>query len=256
MVESFRQAMRDAAAAQQSLILGHRGASRYAPMNTLPSFVLAAELGADGIELDVRQSADGHIVILHDETVDHTTNGSGVIREMSFAALRELDAGSWKDAKYARAQIPTLDEVFEAVGQSLLINVEIKAEHDSDLRVVPQVVDCIRRHNMIDRVIMSSFNPAALREFRALMPEVMVGYLLEGDQPADGDWMQGLQIEAVNPYYEWIDDAYMQRIRAKNLAVYTWTVNDANAALKLQQLGVNAIISDVPDVLLKALRGT
>src|SRR5690606_28189003 len=117
----------------QTLVFGHRGAKAYAPMNTIPAFELAAEQGADGIELDVHRSKDGHAVIVHDFTVDETTDGNGTVTEMTLAQLKELDAGSWFGEGFHGVQIPTLDEVFEAVGERLLINVEIKSNmQDTD----------------------------------------------------------------------------------------------------------------------------
>src|SRR5690242_18182539 len=127
----------------QMLVFGHRGASAYAPMNTLPAFELAALQGADGVELDVHFSKDKQLIVLHDFTVDHTTNGTGFARDMTLAELKTLDAGSKKDPKFAGVQIPTLDEVFAAIGQKLYINVEIKSETAETDGVEQAVADCL-----------------------------------------------------------------------------------------------------------------
>src|SRR5258708_21685296 len=110
------------------LVFGHRGAKAYAPMNTIPSFELAATQGAHGVELDVHRTKDGHSVIVHNFTVDETTNGTGRVTAMTLRELKALDAGSSFAPEFAGVTIPTLDEVFEAVGNRLVVNVEIKAQ--------------------------------------------------------------------------------------------------------------------------------
>ena len=108
--------LRDALNESRTLVFGHRGASAYAPMNTLPAYELAVTQGADGIELDVHLTKDKQIIIVHDETVDKTTDGTGNVHDMRLAELKELDAGSWFGAEFHGTRLPTLDEVFEAVG--------------------------------------------------------------------------------------------------------------------------------------------
>src|SRR5690606_31290203 len=207
----------------QTLVLGHRGASAYAPMNTLPAFELAAAQGADGIELDVWLCAGGEqLVILHDATVDHTTDGSGYVFEKSFAELRELDA-SYQFEAYRGVQIPTLDEVFEAVGRKLLINVEIKA----DERMIPgterAVADCIRRHGMSRRVLVSSFSAQVLKNFHEVMPEVPIAFLYDTDTPAS-EWatIASVPHQAIHPRHTLVDAALMEKARADSHVVNTW----------------------------------
>jgi glycerophosphoryl diester phosphodiesterase len=238
----------------QTLVFGHRGAKAYAPMNTLPSFELALEQGAQGIELDVHRSKDGYPVIVHDFTVDATSNGSGLVTGMTLAELKALDAGTWFDAKFAGTQIPTLDEVFEALGKRLFINVEIKSETVETDGVEQVVADCITRHKMQQRVIVSSFNPRTLRRFRALMPEVPIGFLHYPEAPVDVFTVLGdLPYEAFHPFYEMIDAALVENAKRHQRMVNTWTVNDSARAVALRELGVNGIITDNPDVILQAL---
>lgn len=232
--------------AQSGMVFGHRGASAYAPQNTLPAFELALEQGAAGIELDVHLSADGYPVVIHDFTVDHTTNGRGLVQSMPLAQLKMLDAGGWFDPKFAGTSIPTLDEVFDAVGQKLLINVEIKADTEGIEQVV---ADKLVEFKMQERVIISSFNPEILRRFRTVMPEVAIGYLY---MPGDAGVV--FPVEALHPYHEMINEDYMALAAAQGVRVNTWTVNDPARAVELKRLGVNAIISDNPDVLLAALK--
>jgi glycerophosphoryl diester phosphodiesterase len=245
----------------RTLVLGHRGAKAYAPMNTIPAFELAADQGADGVELDVHLTKDGHPVIVHDFTVDSTTDGSGLVREMTLAEVKALDAGSWFGPEFAGLRVPTLGEVFEAVGQRLFINVEIKSETVETDGVEQVVADVIVAHGMRDRVIVSSFNPYALQRFRAIMPDVPIGFLYQtGYQPVgDVDMlalMNSLNVgyEALHPHQLMIDADYMAAARQSGHFVNTWTVNDPARAVELRDLGVNAIITDNPDTVIAALK--
>ncbi len=242
----------------QTLVFGHRGASAFAPMNTLPAFELAVEQGADGVELDVQRSQDGHAVIVHDFTVDHTTDGSGHVADMSLAELKELDAGSWFSATFRGVRIPTLDEVFETVGQKLCINVEIKSDSAETDGIEQLVANIITRHDLEQRVIVSSFNPLALKRFRDILPFVPIGFLYSADVPVDTrQMMRDMQLshEARHPHHELIDAEYMEWTKKNGYRVNTWTVNDLERAVTLRDLGVDAIITDKPVDLLRALRG-
>ncbi len=241
----------------RALVWGHRGARAYAPMNTLPSFELAMTQGAHGIELDVHRSKDGFPVILHDYTVDGTTDGHGVITEMTLAEIKELDAGRSFGEAYKGVQIPTLDEVFDLVGQKMIVNVEIKGERPVSDGVEQIVADCIQRHNMQAHVGLSSFNPTILKRFRQIMPQVPLGYLQEMGYDAPGVDTEAAILrddcEAWHPRHSVVDEAYMQQARSLERLVNVWTINDAERAKHLRALGVSGFITDTPDVILKAL---
>lgn len=227
-------------------------------MNTLPAFALAAEQGADGIELDVHLTRDGHVVVVHDFTVDATTNGSGRVTEMTLDELKALDAGSWFGDAFRGVTIPTLDEVFEAVGDSLLVNVEIKSKAVETDGVEQAVADVIARHDMTRRVIVSSFNPLTLNRFRDILPQVPIGFLYQAGMSIDTEEVMkqlGLKHEARHPHHSMIDAAYMAWAITEGYRVNAWTVNDAARAVELRELGVDAIITDAPDVILQAVRG-
>jgi len=237
------------------LVFGHRGARAYAPMNTIPSFELALAQGADGVELDVRLTLDGEMIIMHDDRVDATTDAKGFVHEMTLTEVKELDAGSYFDPKYAGTRVPTLDEVFEAIGKRTRINVEIKADTTDDTGVEVKVADAIRRHGLARTIIISSFNPITLARFREAMPEVPIGFLHEPDNEAMTiPMMADLPHEARNPYYEEIDAKYMAWAKGAGYRVNTWTVNDPAKAVELRDLGVDCIITDKPDVILAAVR--
>lgn len=239
---------------KKTLVFGHRGASADAPMNTLEAFELAAEMGADGVELDVHRSADGRLVIVHDFTVDASTNGTGEVSEMTLGQLKALDAGSWKAPQFAGAKIPTLDEVFEAVGQKYFINVEIKSMSIETDGIEQLVAELIERYNMADRVVVSSFNPLAIQRFKAIAPHVAIGYLTADDVPAEiTAYAEGMTYEAYHPYEKSITPEMVQEMASKGVIVNTWTVNDPARAVELAEMGVSVIITDKPDLIKEAI---
>ncbi len=240
--------------AGKTLVFGHRGAKGYAPMNTLPSFELALQQGADGVELDVHRSKDGYPIILHDFTVDATTDGVGRVSEMTLSQLKALDAGSWFGEAFRGTQIPTLDEVFETLGKRLLINVEIKSESLESDGVEAVVAECIMRHAMSGHVIVSSFNPLVLARFRKILPQVPIGFLYAPDTLSFAQsYIHELVYECQHPYHEMITTDDLMRARADGYWVNTWTVNEPARAVVLRDMGVNGIITDFPDVIMAAL---
>lgn len=237
------------------LVFGHRGASAYAPMNTLPAFELAVAQGADGIELDAHRTRDGHVVIIHDFTVDKTTDGAGRVTDMTLAQVRELDAGGWFDPAFRGIRVPTLDEVFDVVGKKLFVNVEIKSESIETDGVEQAVADVIARYGMQARVIVSSFNPLALVRFRQIMPEVPLGMLYDEtmSEPQVVLVQTDLVCEAIHPHHIQIDGHLMAQARSQGWHVNTWTVNDPRRAMELRDLGVNVLMTDYPDRIRQAL---
>ncbi len=244
------QTIIDAMYTRTPLVFGHRGARAYAPMNTLPAFELAAEQGAHGIELDVHFSQDRRLIVLHDFTVDATTDGSGYAAAAPLSELKTLDAGRWFAPEFAGVRIPTLDEVFETVGKRLLINVEIKSESVEPDGLEEAVADCIRRHGLQERVLVSSFNVLTLRRFRTAAPAVPLGYLFARIG------MAGLEddaFEAYHPHFERIEPDLVAQAREHRKFINAWTVNDPQQAVELCNMGVHGIITDNPDTVLAAL---
>ncbi len=246
--------IREAFNSGKSLVFGHRGAMARAPMNTLAAFELARAEGADGIELDLRLSRDGHLVVIHDDLVDATTDGLGSVADLTLTEIKRLDAGSWFSDSFARETIPTLDEVFDAFGRAMFINIEIKSSLDSVDRLENQLADCVRRHDMREQVIVSCFDPALLRRVSGMMPGVMMGFLYQPDMPEENYLpLKKLRHEARHPRHDMVDAAYMNWARAQAYFVNVWTVNDPQRAIALRDLGVNAIITDEPDLIISAL---
>ncbi len=241
------------------LNLAHRGASGHAPQNTMAAFLLAAEMGADGIELDVHLSADVELVVIHDHTVDATTDGHGPVSALSLAELQQLDAGSRFDPRYAGERIPTLRQVFEEVGQRLLVNVEIKvAPGHHPPAVEREVVRLIEESGMIDRVLVSSFSPRSLRRVRHLNRAIPLGLLYSRPAPAKlPRLLRRLRIpyDALHPHHSLVDARTIARARERGQRVNVWTVNEAEEMRRMCDLGVDGIITNYPDVLGDVLAG-
>lgn len=264
-----------AAAEGRVLVQGHRGARAYAPMNTLPSFELAIAQGADAVELDVQLTQDGALVVIHDFTVDGTTDGAGKIKDLSLAAIKELDAAfrfrpstvplSGRAAGPFRAvRIPTLDEVFtlvrDAAPADFFVNVEIKAPYcDSDGAdttdgVEAVVAETIVRYGMESRVVISSFNPPTLKRFKALAPAIPIAFLYEEKAPINtAPLMKDAGHEAVHPHFSLATASAIAAERKAGRIVNVWTVNDTAEARRLAADGAAGIITDTPDRLLAAL---
>ena len=230
------------------IIFAHRGSSAYAPESTLAAFELALEQGADAIELDAKLSADGQVIVIHDQTVDRTTDGSGKVAQMTLPALRALDAGSFFSEGYRGERIPTLDEVFETLGKRILINVELTNYATPFDALVPKVVELVGKHALEKRVLFSSFFPHNLRRARRLMPGVPRGLLAwagwKGTWSRTSGWRGPYQ--ALHPYFTSVNERLVQRVHAAGRRVHAWTVNDEAAIRHLIALGVDGIFTDDP----------
>lgn len=246
----------------RTLNIAHRGASAAAPPNTLAAFKKAVELGADGIEFDVHFSADGVPVVIHDFTVDATTDGSGRVADLTLAQLKQLDAGTRFDPAFTGERIPTLDEVLEAVrgrrgwGGELLLNVELKTTSPGDNGLERAVITLVEQHSLSRRVLFSSFNPFSLRRAKRIAPHIPVGLLYDQglSLPLRRAWLAFLAPhEARHPHYKMVDVRYMAWARRRGYRVNTWTVDDPAEMRRLVGLGVNGIITNVPDVLRSVL---
>jgi glycerophosphoryl diester phosphodiesterase len=238
-------------------VLGHRGASHAAPQNTLAAFRKAADVGADGIELDVHLSRYGVPVVIHNNSVDATTDGTGLVRELTLTQLKALDAGARfdaasSDASFTGERIPTLEEVLAEVGARLLTNIELKADRTAAL--VAAVVDLVRRMGMADRVWFSSFKPYALYRARALAPEIPCGLLYGPLNPGTLLLRPFTPHEALHPYKDLLTERSVHRAHEHGLRVFTWTLDDPIVARKFAAWDVDGIITNEPAEILAAFK--
>ena len=233
------------------LVIAHRGASAYAPENTLAAFNLALEMGADGVELDVSLTQDGVPVVLHDDTVDRTTNGRGAVNQMTLAQVKELDA-STKFEKYRGEKIPTLEQVLRAVTPRGTVNIEIKGISVQTDGVEAATLAAIESAGALDRVMVSSFNPLALRRMYKLEPRIPRGLLYSPRLPIflRRAWLRPLaHPTAMHPHFSMITREFMTWARGKGYKVNPWTVDEPEEMKRLLELDVDAIMTNKPDVL-------
>ncbi len=222
------------------LKIAHRGAKGYEPENTLQAFQKALDLNADGIELDVHLSADGHIIVIHDETIDRTTNGKGLVNTLSLAELKSFLI----DGKY---QIPTLIEVFDLVDKKCLINIELKGAGTSN-KVVSLIEKYISEKNWnYEHFIVSSFDWNYLEEVRNLNPNIAIGVLTEENLDTALAFAEIIKAKAIHPDYQLLNDKNTQQIQEKGFLVLPWTVNTIEDIQKIKSYNVDGIISDFPD---------
>lgn len=217
------------------LCIGHRGARGHAPENTIASIRKAIELGADWIEIDV-YFVDGELVVFHDDRLERTTNGQGLIMDQSLAYLRSLDAGEGET-------IPTLAEVFDIAASKVGINVELKGPGTAE----PVVQFLQKRGADLSRVLLSSFRQDELRRVQSLDPGIQLGALfvnLTADAIAQA---QALNAWSINPAKEAVTEAFVAAAHAAGLRVLVFTVNEVVEMERLRGLGVDGIFTDYPD---------
>lgn len=227
---------------QNVIITSHRGAGSLEPENTLRAMQRAIALGVDQIETDVQLTRDGHLVLMHDPTVDRTTNGTGKIAELTFAEFRQLDAGHGE-------RVPTLEETLALTRGKVVLQIELKGPGTA----LP-VVQAIEAANAVDQVILTSFKHQWLIEARTLNPKLRTGALW-GRLPADVvQQTQQLGFHALHIWHEWIDQQLVKDAHQKGLLVRAWNTDKEEDMRRLIDLGVDAIGSDRPDVLIDVCR--
>ena len=231
------------------LIIAHRGDSANAPENTLAAFRLALANGADGIELDVMLSADQKLVVIHDDTLDRTTNGHGQVGKTPFAALRELDAGSWLKPEFKGEPLSLLDEVFAELGGKFLINVELKNYKTPKDQLPELVVALVKKHGLGESVLLSSFNARNLPRAKALAPKIRTGLLtLPGvlGLPMRGFLGRRFGADDLNPYFKDVSARMVQSRHNLGQGVNVWTVDAPDDLRRMQAFGVDMIICNDP----------
>ena len=237
-------------------VFAHRGSSAYAPENTLAAFLLAIDQNADGIELDAKLTADGQVVVIHDDTVDRTTNGTGRIKSLTLTELKSFDAGSKFQPVFKSETVPTLVEVFETIGNKLLINVEL-TNNTSPLDELPEkVAALIKKFHLEASVLVSSFNMIALIRTRNLLPNIPLGLLTHRGY-AQATFQSrlvrfGPQL-ALHPDYEDLTVNMIQIAHKARCRIHTYTVNQPDSMQQLFTAGVDGIFTDDPLLAKKVL---
>ncbi|MDW0116915.1 glycerophosphodiester phosphodiesterase family protein [Sporosarcina thermotolerans] len=250
------------------IMIAHRGASAYEPENTLPSFELAEKLDADYIELDVHLTKDGELIVMHDDEVDRTTESMGKIKDYTLRELKELDAneeegeivavtGRDKDAY----EIPILSEVFDEMADDIHYVIELK-DTEQYVGIEKKIIDLMKEYELISensngypRAIIHSFDKEALKEVHRLNPAIPLLQLISFDEDEEAkipkkelkDMLS--YASGVGVSYEAITPSFVNKMHKEGLVVHAYTVDDAEAALRLKAMGVNGIHTNEPDLL-------
>ncbi len=238
------------------ILFAHRGASAEAPENTLASFELAQAQGADAIELDAKLTADGQIVVFHDRTVERTTDGTGPLARKTLAELRELDAGSYFSPAFRGEKIPLLEEVLDAVGKKLLVNIELTNYATPRDDLVERACALVQKCSLQQRVLFSSFLPMNLSKARALLPSVPRALL--AFRGWKGAWSRSFGFSfgaytALHPFVADVDAREVQRVHRLKRRIHVWTVSEPEEMLNLKSWGVDGIFTKNPALAVRVL---
>ncbi|MBI2846260.1 MAG: glycerophosphodiester phosphodiesterase [Chloroflexi bacterium] len=236
------------------LVVGHRGAMGHRPENTMASFKKALEMRADLIEMDVHLSRDGRLVVIHDPTLERTTNGKGFVRDMKWAELARLDAGSWFGKEFSGESIPLLDDVIEWARGRIRLVIEIKNGPIYYPGIEDKLGSLLRKKDVLDSSIIVSFDHESIKKVGELAPEATTG-VLYACKPLDHISM-GEKAGAclLLPHWFYVTKEVVDRCHEKGLGVSPWGVNDLSVMEQLVGWGVDSIGTDYPDRLREVLR--
>lgn len=232
------------------LVWGHRGASAYAPENTIESFVMACEMGADGIELDVHLSADGRLMVSHDDKIDRCSDGTGSIAAMTFDELRSYNFGARFSDKYPGKffAIPTLGEVYDAVKPyGITVNAELKT---SGRRYLDLVLETEDERGMNGKIVYSSFDHFNLSELLERRPDAFVAPLYSNNMVKPWSYAASMGAKALHPQLGQLDriKSYCEKAHELGVRVHPWTVDSEDDLRRMYDYGVDAVITNRPDI--------
>jgi glycerophosphoryl diester phosphodiesterase len=222
------------------LTIAHRGAKAYCPENTLAAFQKAITMNADGIELDVHLSSDGEIMVLHDETIDRLTGGSGFVKDMTLQQLKNFRISGTEE-------IPTLSEVLDLVNKKCLVNIELKVEaaFGPVTKLIEKYVG--EKGWNYKQFLVSSFNWNALQEIRDQNPKIPLGVLAATDLELALSFSEFIKAETLHPHFHLLTIENVIKIQSKGIQVFSWTINEPEDIQKIKSYNVNGIITDFPD---------
>lgn len=233
-------------------VWAHRGASKFAPENTLPAFELAIRQGADGIELDVQRTYDGHLVVTHDETCHRVTGQPGWIHQMTLAELRHYNFAA-TNGQYPFTRLPTLAEVLDLIKPTRLqLNIEIKNGLIPYAGLETEAISLVESFKMAEQVIFSSFNHFSMRQIRQLRPDIRCGLLYECGLIDPWLYAQRVGATAIHPSFPNLQiPDLVSNCHQTGIAINAWTLDDPELLRKAMTLGIDAVITNLPDLALQ-----
>ncbi|WP_338448018.1 glycerophosphodiester phosphodiesterase family protein [Niallia oryzisoli] len=233
--------------------IAHRGASGYAPENTIYAFDKAVEMKADYIEIDVQRSKDGKLVIIHDTTVNRTTNGAGAVKDLTFKELQRLDAGGWKGKHFSGAKIPLFEEVLARYKGKIGILIELKSPGLYP-GIEEEIVNKLKQFNLDKhkKIIIQSFNFKSMKKMKQLLPDVQIGVLVSKKKNTTEQAIKDFSSYAdyYNPSFELLTDDMVRTAKEEGMKVLSWTVRSPEAADFLLSYNIDAVATDYPDYVL------
>ena len=232
------------------LKFAHRGASGYAPENTIAAMKKAVEKGAEAVEFDVQLSRDNRLVVIHDYKIDRTTNGKGYVMKKTLEELKKLDAGSWYGEEYRGEMIPTLEEVIEELPDDILLNIEIKSFALDKRDIAKKVVEVVEEYGIEERVIITSFDHKLLKRARKRSSRIKIGLLFSGRLRGIKDYgkIDELNPWSIHPSQKYLDEEGIRELKGTGCRIYTYTVNSPERLKELREAGIDGIFSDYPDI--------
>lgn len=222
------------------LNIGHRGAKGHEPENTLPSFQKALDLNVGGIELDVHVCKTGELIVIHDFTVDRTTNGFGTVAELTLSEIKDLRIND-------HIEVPTLEEVLELVGKKCLINIELKGRHTA--KPVSHLIEkyILEKDYSYDNFIVSSFQREELEMMFLINPKVNLGILSQASVSQALEWANAFSAKAIHPHFSLLTEENVRKTQEQGFKIYTWTINEKEDIERIKTYNVDGIITDFPE---------
>lgn len=228
-------------------IIAHRGASATYPENTMIAFRAAEKMLADGIELDLQLSLDQEVVVIHDYTLNRTTNGRGAVLSHTFAQLHRLDAGSWKHPRFHKARIPHFAEVCDFLQRNHLdLVIELKNFLLPQPGLEEKVLAMLEEYQLLSRTVISSFNFDSLRLVKQLSANVTTALLYVGDLNSPWELAERYGAERLHAPHDVITPQLITAAHQRGLQVYAWTVNERKVMQRMSKMGVDGLITDHP----------
>lgn len=229
-------------------IFAHRGASKFAPENTLSAFKLALRQGAEGLETDIHLTKDHIPVIIHDDTVDRTTNNSGLIKDYTYNEIKQLDAGSWFSSSFSNETILSLEEFLVWIqGKNVLINIELKNNKIDYPQMETIVYEMINRYQLRDRTIISTFNARSIQRCKKIDPLIEVAWLTSKRNRKLIQDAHKIQTDAIHIHYRLLSKRLMRKAHQYNIPVRVYTLNKRRHLKKCFALQCDAVFTDLPD---------
>ena len=243
-------------------IIAHRGGSNLAPENTMAAFQNALKLGVDMIEIDIEQTIDSYVVVIHDTKVDRTTNGKGKVDSLTYSYIKTLDAGSWYDSRFKGEKISTLEEVLQAINGKATVLIEIKSGDELYPGIEKRTVEAIQRFNAHSWTIVQSFNKKTVERVKILDTKIITYYLLGRNFKSyyhslqaknKKNEIQEFLYDGIAVHYSLLTAASVDSVKQMGLGVFTWTVDEEDDMTKMIEYGVDGIITDSPDKLIELI---